>query len=82
MTSGITTWIDGEFIDCAQATVPLLSHSFSRGSAVFEVMAVTSTATGPAFFCLEEHVDRFLFSAGQTYMKVPFPRETIREALM
>lgn len=82
MTSGITTWIDGEFIDCAQATVPLLSHSFSRGSAVFEVMAVTSTVTGPAFFCLEEHVDRFLFSAGQTYMKVPFPRETIRDALM
>lgn len=82
MVSGITTWIDGRFVDCTEATVPLLSHSFSRGSAVFEVMAVTSTPRGPAFFCLEEHLDRFLFSAGQTYMELPFSRETIREALM
>jgi len=82
MVSGITTWIDGRFVDCTQATVPLLSHSFSRGSAVFEVMAVTSTPKGPAFFCLEEHLDRFLFSAGQTYMELPFSREAIREALM
>ena len=82
MNTGITTWIDGKFVDCAHATVPLLSHSFSRGSAVFEVMAVTSTQNGPAFFCLEEHIERFLFSAGQTYMEVPFTRETLREVLM
>jgi branched-chain amino acid aminotransferase len=81
MNSGITAWIDGAFMDCSQATVPLLSHSFSRGSAIFEVMAITAAHEGPAFFCLEEHLDRFFFSAEQTYMKIPFTRDAIREAL-
>lgn len=81
MTSGTTAWIDGEFIDLSRATVPLLSHSFSRGSAVFEVTAITPTVKGPAFFCLTEHMERFFSSARQTYMDLPFPRETLEEAL-
>ncbi|HNY65784.1 MAG TPA: aminotransferase class IV [Deltaproteobacteria bacterium] len=82
MENSLSAWVDGAFIDCSQATVPILSHSFSRGSAVFEVMAVTTAARGPAFFCLEEHLDRFFFSAEQTYMKIPFTKERIREALL
>ncbi|HQI02926.1 MAG TPA: aminotransferase class IV [Deltaproteobacteria bacterium] len=81
MTTGITAWIDGKFVDCGEATVPLLSHSFSRGSAIFEVMSITSTIKGPAFFCLEEHMERFFFSAEQSYMKIPYTKEEIREAL-
>ncbi|MFY9399161.1 MAG: aminotransferase class IV [Desulfomonilia bacterium] len=81
MTSGTTAWIDGEFIDLNRATVPLLSHSFSRGSAVFEVTAITPTVSGPAFFCLEEHLERFFSSARQTYMDLPIERETLVEVL-
>lgn len=81
MTTGITAWIDGKLIDCGNATVPLLSHSFSRGSAIFEVMSITSTLKGPAFFCLEEHIERFFSSAEQTYMNIPYTRDEIREAL-
>lgn len=81
MTTGITAWIDGAFIDCGNATVPLLSHSFSRGSAIFEVMSITPTQRGPAFFCLEEHIERFFFSAEQTYMNLPYTKEELKEAL-
>jgi branched-chain amino acid aminotransferase len=81
MRDAMTSWIDGEFVDSSRATVPLLSHSFSRGSAIFEVMAITSAAQGPAFFCLEEHLDRFFFSAEQTCMKIPFDKDGIRGAL-
>ncbi len=82
MTSGITAWIDGGFIDCSQASVSLLSHSFSRGSAIFEVMAISSAVRGPAFFCLEDHIDRFYSSAEQSYMNLPFSRDVVREALV
>jgi branched-chain amino acid aminotransferase len=82
MKNGMSAWIDGAYEDCSRATVPLLSHSFSRGSAVFEVMAITTAEKGPAFFCLEEHLDRFFFSAEQTYMKIPFTKDEIRGALL
>ncbi len=81
MNIGIAAWLDGKFIDCSKATVPLLSHSFSRGSGVFEVMAVTSTVKGPAFFCLDEHVDRFFYSAEQAYMTLPYTKADITQAL-
>ena len=32
-------YINGEFIDWNRATVHLMSHSFARGSAVFEVLS-------------------------------------------
>lgn len=82
MNIGITAWLDGKFIDCSQATVPLLSHSFSRGSGIFEVMAITSALRGPAFFCLQEHVERFFSSAEQVYMALPYTQEAITEALI
>jgi len=81
MKNDTTAWIDGVFMDWSRATVPLLSHSFSRGSAIFEVMAITETEQGPAFFCLDEHLDRFFFSAEQTCMKIPFTRNDIGSAL-
>ncbi len=81
MTKGITAWIDGKFVDCGEATVPLLSHSFSRGTAIFEVMSITSTYKGPAFFCLEEHIERFFSSAELSYMKIPYTKDEIKEAL-
>jgi len=56
-------WIDGEFVPLEQATVPILSHGFSRGSAVFEVVDVVAGPDGPALFRIDRHVDRLLGSA-------------------
>jgi len=81
MQFNIKAWIDGALIDCTQAKVPLLSHSFSRASAVFEVMAITQTNKGPAFFCLDEHMNRFFYSAQSTYMNLDITKEELRRAL-
>ncbi len=82
MNTDVKAWIDGEFVDCTNATVPLLSHSFSRASAIFEVMAISPAQGGPAFFCLDEHLDRFFYSARSTYMTLPFNKEDLKKALI
>lgn len=73
-------WIDGNLIDWRDAQVSLLSHSFSRASAIFEVMAIVASRKGPALFCLDDHMDRFFSSANRTYMTLPFSREVLKEA--
>ena len=82
MHTDIKAWIDGEFIDYMDARVHLLSHSFSRASAIFEVLAITPAKGGPAFFCLEEHLDRFFYSAQSTYMALPIDRQNLKDALI
>jgi branched-chain amino acid aminotransferase len=64
-------WLNGEFIGLDQANVNLLSHSFGRGSAIFEVFDIVSTVKGPAFFGLNEHIDRLFTSAELVYMDLP-----------
>ncbi|MBU2515714.1 aminotransferase class IV [bacterium] len=73
-------WINGEFKGWDQANVSILSHSFGRGSAIFEVMDVVAAEKGPAFFGLKEHIDRFLISAELVYMDLPLGRDEIMAA--
>jgi len=64
------------------ATVPILSHSFSRGSAIFEVVDVVNTVKGPALFGLAEHIDRFFNSAALTFMELPLTRDELAAAVI
>ncbi len=75
-------WINGEMTGWETATVPLLSHSFSRGSAIFEVVDIVNTEAGPALFGLPEHVDRFFNSAALTYMELPIAKKELTEAVL
>lgn len=75
-------WLDGAFVDWTGVGVSPLSQSFSRASAVFDVMAVVPAKKGPALICLKEHVDRFFASAERTYMSIPFTREEIMGAIV
>jgi len=75
-------WINGEFVDGEKANVPILSHSFSRGSAIFEVVDIVSANKGPAYFGLKEHVERFFNSARYTYMEIPMTRKEIISACL
>jgi branched-chain amino acid aminotransferase len=75
-------WINGEMTAWENATVPLLSHSFSRGSAIFEVVDIVDTEAGPALFGLPEHVDRFFNSAALTYMELPIAKKELTEAVL
>ena len=82
MANTIMAWLDGKFVDWTETRISPLSQSFSRASAVFDVMAVVPAENGPALICLQEHVDRFFSSAERTYMNIPFTRGEIKDAII
>ncbi len=75
-------WLNGNLVDWSETNVSVLSHSFSRGSGIFEVVDIVKTVNGPAFFGLKEHVDRFFNSARLTYMELPINKNELIEAVM
>lgn len=70
-------WLNGEFVDLDKANVNIFSHSFSRGSAIFEVFDIVAAKKGPAFFGLNQHIDRLFKSAELICMDLPMSREEI-----
>lgn len=82
MLSRRKIWINGRFVGFAQARVHLMSHSFCRGSAVFEVMSVHQTDLGPAVFRLDDHLARLFRSAELTYMRLPLSLAQMKEAVL
>ena len=74
-------WVNGNLVPEEEATVPLLSHSFSRGSAIFEVLDVTETPRGAALFRADAHIDRFFNSAEALGMPLPVSREELLDIL-
>jgi len=78
----IKAWVNGGFLAWNEVTVPLLSHSFGRGSAVFDVLDIVTSEKGPAYFGLKEHIDRFFNSARLVSMEIPFTKEELTRALI
>lgn len=74
-------YFKGEFVPWENATVHIMSHSFGRGSAIFEVISLHKTASGPAIFRLEAHMDRLFKSAEFLDMELPLSKEAICEAV-
>jgi branched-chain amino acid aminotransferase len=74
-------WINGDFIAWENATVHIMSHSFGRGSAIFEVISFHDTDRGPAVFRLEAHIDRLFRSAELLDMVLPFSKEQLCDAV-
>lgn len=64
-------WINGRFVKWPEATVHMMSHSFARGSTIFEVISFYATASGPAVFRLHEHIARLEKSAAYLDMELP-----------
>ena len=77
-----TVWRNGKMIPWEEATVHLMSHSLTRGSAIFEVLAVYPAPGGPAAFRLPEHCDRLFRSAELLGMEIAHPKEEIIRAVV
>ena len=75
-------YLNGEFVAWKDATVHLMSHSFSRGSAIFEVISLHETASGPAVFRLEDHIHRLFRTAELLEMALPVSREALHKAVL
>ena len=73
-------WHNGKFINWDDATLHVLSHVVSYGSAVFEGIRCYETKQGPAIFRLREHMQRLINSAKIYRMELPFTVEDFSSA--
>ncbi len=58
MNNNDKVWSNGELIPFNDANVHLLSHGFSRSSAVFEFFGVQASPTGISAFRMQNHLNR------------------------
>ncbi len=80
MLEDLKVWINGSFVNWKEANVHLLSHSFSRASAIFDVFGIHKTPKGTALFRADKHLDRFFKSAELLYMNIPYSKEQLLNA--
>ena len=74
-------WLDGKFVNWADANVHIMTHALHYGLGVFEgIRAYRTTDKRTAIFRLQDHVTRFFESAQILLMEIPFSREAISEA--
>jgi branched-chain amino acid aminotransferase len=74
-------FVNGGFVKWQDATVHMMSHSFARGSAIFEVISFYATGSGPAVFRLDDHVARLEKSASFLGMELPLSHEALCRAV-
>lgn len=79
-------WMNGEFVDWADAKVHVLSHTLHYGNGAFEGIRCYEAANGPAVFRLTPHIERLFRSGKILYLNIPYTvadlvdavKETIR----
>jgi len=81
MSNDSRVWLNGNLIPRQEATVPILSHGFSRASAIFDVFGVHVGPMGPAAFRMDEHIKRLMRSAELLGMELAYSAEEIVEAV-
>ena len=74
-------WLNGNFIPWQEATVPILSHGFSRASAIFEIFGTHVGPDGPAAFRMDEHLKRLMKSADLLEMNMAYSQDQIAKAV-
>jgi branched-chain amino acid aminotransferase len=75
-------WMNGGFVDWADARIHVASHGLHYGTGVFEGIRCYETARGPAVFRLTEHLKRLHNSAKLLSMEIPYSVEELRAASM
>jgi branched-chain amino acid aminotransferase len=75
-------WRDGELIAWADATVHVLAASVQRGTLAFDVLRLEDVRGVPHVVGLDEHLERFLGSAGGMGMTGMPPLDELRSALL
>ena len=74
-------WLDGEFVDYADAQVHILTHTLHYGLGAFEGIRCYKRADGrSAIFRLSEHIQRLIESAKICTIDVPFTQEQLERA--
>ncbi len=74
-------WRNGELIPPEKATVHLLSHALSRGSAVFEVFGTHPGPRGTMAFRMDEHLKRLATSLQWLEMELSCTMDELAEGV-
>jgi branched-chain amino acid aminotransferase len=72
-------WMDGEFVDWADATIHILTPTLHYGWGVFEGVRAYGTERGAAVFQHRAHMERLHRSAAILQMDVPYGVEELME---
>jgi branched-chain amino acid aminotransferase len=75
-------WMDGKFVNWADANVHILTHTLHYGTGAFEGIRCYKTKKGSAIFRLQEHVDRLIDSCHILNITSPFSNAKIRKAII
>lgn len=75
-------WMNGSFVDWADAKIHIGSHVVHYGSAVFEGARCYDTKKGPACFRLDAHIRRLIDSSRIYRMEAPYDQQTLTDAVM
>lgn len=70
-------WYNNELVDWQEVKLHVLSHGLHYGSFVFEGLRVYDEE----IFKLEEHTDRFFYSAKRMDIKIPYSKDEINQAI-
>jgi branched-chain amino acid aminotransferase len=81
MNNDLQAWFNGKLISQRDATVPILSHGFSRGSAIFDVLGAHAGPEGTVAFRMDDHLKRLMKSAELLEMELAHSTEEIIEAV-
>lgn len=75
-------WMNGSFVNWADANIHILSHVIHYGSSWFEGIRCYDTKKGPAVFRLEKHLERLYDSAKIYHAEIPYKRDQLTDALL
>ncbi len=75
-------WMDGQFINWADANVHVLTHTLHYGTGAFEGIRCYKTKKGSSIFRLKEHVDRLFDSCHIIDIKPTFTRAQVNKAII
>lgn len=70
-------WIQGELVPLSEARIPLLDQGFMHSDLTYDVPSVWDGR----FFRLDDHLDRLDASCEKLRLKVPLPRDEVKEIL-
>lgn len=74
-------WMNGKMLPWGKAVVHASVHALHYGSGVFEGIRCYQTEDGPALFRLEEHLERFAYSASVYGMAIPYTTDELKQAI-
>ena len=78
MTSGLKIYIDGHYLDEANAKISVFDHGLLYGDGIFEGIR----AYNGRVFKLKEHIDRLFYSAKAILLNIPLSHAEIMRAVV